>query len=161
MDTEQAAKVAKGLRQVSRALDRAVEAMQGIDKASRNALMDPLATACVIVSGKLRYIYDRYPEFEPPPKPPLLYSELTWSEVTLPSPVTADQLDEIILSILKPRLRKVLAVVLDAEERFNKVGWAISREVTAARLQELSDVGRIESDGDLRYWGASEVRLKD
>ena len=75
--------------------------------------------------------------------------------------MTEDQLDEVIFSLLKSRWRKVVAFVTDAEKRFKELGWTITYEATAARLQVLSDLDRIESAGDLRYWSNSEVRLKD
>ena len=41
-----------------------------------------------------------------------------------------------------------------------RLGLAISDEALAARIQVLTDSGRIEGVGDLRKWRFSEVRLK-
>ncbi|MGF6312404.1 hypothetical protein ABIB82_006295 [Bradyrhizobium sp. i1.8.4] len=162
MNREQAAELKKRLLNVGGALDRTVMAMGQIDKVERDTLWEHLNELYEIVYRRLLAgIYAQHPDLEPPPKPPHLFSELTWSEVTLPSSVTEDQLDEVIFSLLKSRWRKVTAFVTDAEQRFKELGWAISHEATAARLQTLSDLDSIESAGDLRYWGNSEVRLKD
>ncbi|MVT71140.1 hypothetical protein GPL21_39540 [Bradyrhizobium pachyrhizi] len=161
MDREQAAELKKRLLNVGRALDRTVMAMGQIDQAERDALWGHLNELYEIVHRKLLVgIYAQHPDLKPPPMPPHFFGELTWSEVLLPPSVTEDQLDEVIFSLLKSRWRKVVAFVTDAEKRFKELGWTITYEATAARLQALSDLDRIESAGDLRYWGNSEVRLK-
>ncbi|WP_338830099.1 hypothetical protein [Bradyrhizobium sp. 27S5] len=162
MDREQAAELKKRLLNVGRALDRTFMAMGQIDKGERDALLEHFNELHEIVYRKLLVgIYAQHPDLKPLPRPPHLFSEVTWSEVLLPPSVTEDQLDEVIFSLLKSRWRKVVAFVTDVEKRFKELGWTITYEATAARLQVLSDLDRIESAGDLRYWGNSEVRLKD
>jgi hypothetical protein len=41
-----------------------------------------------------------------------------------------------------------------------KAGWADTPEIIGARIEQLSDDDRIDSEGDLRYWRHSEIRLK-
>ena len=62
---------------------------------------------------------------------------------------------------MKPRWRKVAMVVAKAGERCKELGFEITHEALAARLQVLAESGRIEDVGDLRKWFFSEVRLKD
>lgn len=154
--------------QIFDALDAMCEAernIAGLGKQERIRFDDSVQAIIADLEDKLLFpICEQYPDLLPPTeeqRPSILCSELTWSEVNLPSSVTEDQLDEVIMSLLKPRWRKVLWFVTIAEERYKELGWAISHEATAARLKVLSDMDRIEGIGDMRYWGNSEVRLKD
>ena len=109
-------------------------------------------------------IYDQFPDLMslelheelPPPT-----SELAWNDVRLPRAVTEAALDDIIMSLLKPRWQKVARLLADAEKRCEELTLPISPEMIAARLRFLSDSDRIEGIGDLRMWRHSEVRLKD
>jgi hypothetical protein len=92
---------------------------------------------------------------------PTISSELRWDQVRLPPSVSEKDIDAIIFLVMKPRWRKVAAVVGDALGRCRQLGLEISDEALAARLQALAEAGRIEGIGDLRKWRFSEVRLKD
>jgi hypothetical protein len=61
---------------------------------------------------------------------------------------------------MQPHWRKVAVVLAKALQRCEQLGLAISDEALAARIQVLTDSGRIEGVGDLRKWRFSEVRLK-
>ncbi|WP_407149701.1 hypothetical protein [Bradyrhizobium sp. ORS 86] len=165
MKREYAERIGGHLLDAVEAMYKAEMAIAGLGKQERIRYDDLLQEVLSDLEGKLLLpICEQYPDLLPPEeeeKPPLLCSELTWSEVKLPSGVTEDRLDDVIISLLKSRWRKVAAFVTDAEKRFKELGWTISHEATAARLQVLSDLDRIEAVGDLRYWGNSEVRLKD
>jgi hypothetical protein len=41
-----------------------------------------------------------------------------------------------------------------------RLSWPLTPETVGARIEELSDDDRIDSEGDLRYWRHSEIRLK-
>ncbi|OKO76075.1 hypothetical protein [Bradyrhizobium sp. NAS96.2] len=154
--------------QVFDALDamyKAEMAIAGLGKQEQIRFHDSVQEIIADLEDKLLVpICEQYPDLLPPTEersPRILCSELTWSEVTLPPSVTEGQLDEVIMSLLKPRWRKLLRFVTEAEERYKELGWTISYEATAARLKVLADMDRIEGIGDMRYWGNSEVRLKD
>ena len=165
MKREQAVWIIDHLRDAFEAMEKAERAIAGLAKEERLRFDNLLQEVVLDLEDKLLLpICEQYPDLLPPAeedRPPLLCSELPWSEFKLPPSVTEDQLDEIILSLLKSRWRKTAMFVTQAEKRFKELGWVISYEATAARLQVLSDLDRIESVGDLRYWGNSEVRLKD
>ncbi|NEV02843.1 hypothetical protein [Bradyrhizobium uaiense] len=154
--------------QVFDALDAMYEAeraIAGLGKQERIRFHDSVQEVIADLEEKLLLpICEQYPDLLPPTEerePSILFSALAWSEVKLPSSVTEEQLDEVIVSLLTPRRRKVVWFVTMAEERYKELGWAISHEATAARLKALSDMDRIEGIGDMRYWRNSEVRLKD
>ncbi|KWV59909.1 hypothetical protein AS156_02840 [Bradyrhizobium macuxiense] len=165
MKREQAVQIIDHLRDAFKAMEKAERAIAGLAKEERLRFDDLLGEVVLDLEDKLLLpICEQYPDLLPPEeevRPPLLCSELPWSEVKLPSSATEDQLDQIILSLLKSRWQKTAMFVTTAEKRFKELGWVISHEATAARLQVLSDLDRIESVGDLGYWANSEVRLKD
>ncbi|UGY18544.1 DUF3658 domain-containing protein [Bradyrhizobium septentrionale] len=161
MDRERAAELKKRLRNVGRALDRAVIATKGIDKVECDALLEHLTKACAIVYGKLFDIYDQHPELKPRPKPPRISSTLTWDEVSLSRSVSVTELDRIIFSVMERQWRKMMMIVGQAFVECTDIGLAINSETIAARIQALASAGHFESQGDLRYWGNSMIRLKD
>ena len=164
MKRDQAARIHNHLVDAYKALDKARMAIAGLGKAERLALDGRLCAIFVnLEENLLQPIYQQYPDLEPAEiesEPPMVSSELTWSEVRLPPSVTEHQLDELIFSLLTPRWQKT-AMLLARAERCEKLGLPISDEMIAARLRMLSESGRIEGVGDLRMWRHSEVRLKD
>ncbi|QIG96374.1 MULTISPECIES: hypothetical protein [unclassified Bradyrhizobium] len=165
MNREYAERICLQIFDALDAMYKAEMAIAGLGKQERTRFHRSVQEVIADLEDKLLLpICEQYPDLRPPTeeqRPRILCSELTWSEVNLPSSVTEDQLDEVIMSLLNPRWRKVLWFVTIAEERYKELGWTISHEVTAARLKVLSDRDRIEGIGDMRYWGNSEVRLKD
>ena len=165
MERGQAGRIVNHLRDALEAMEKAERQIAGLGKAERLRLGDLLREVVLDLEDKLLLpICEQYPDLLPPQEkrsPRILCSELRWSEVKLPSSVTEDQLDRVILSLLKSHWRKTAAFLTDAAKRYKELGWTIGDEATAARLQVLSDEDRIEAVGDLRYWGYSEVRLKD
>ena len=91
---------------------------------------------------------------------PRIDSELTWDQVRLPPPLTEAEFDKAIFSTLNPQWLKVAAIVIRVAEKYEHLSPPITFEMVAARLQALSDAGVIESQGYLRMWRHSEVRLK-
>jgi len=165
MKREQAVRITGHLLDACEALDKADMAIAGLGKEERLRFDRLLYEIIQHLEDKLLLpICEQYPDLLPPEperEPPVVCSELTWSDVNLPSSLTEDQLDEIIFSLLKPRWQKTAAILIYAEKRCKELGLPISDDVIAARLRALSDSDRIEGIGDLRLWRHSEVRLKD
>lgn len=140
-------------------------AIAGLGKAERIELEDGLYSVVGALEDELlQPIYDQYPNLEPPKsdQEPYVYScELTWDEVRLPPPVTEQQFDEIIFSVMQPTWRKTAMMVSLVMKRCEELGLPIEDKMIAARLKVLSDSDRIEGIGDLQSWLHSEVRLKD
>jgi hypothetical protein len=90
---------------------------------------------------------------------PTFDSMLRWDEVELPSSITESDLDDIIFSAMHPQWRKTAMILVKAGERCRERSWPIGLEVLAARIQALAEAGRIDHQGELRYWRFSEVRL--
>jgi hypothetical protein len=55
---------------------------------------------------------------------------------------------------------KTARIVGDVAVECERLAWLIPSEIIGARIEELADEDRIDSEGDLRYWGHSEIRLK-
>jgi hypothetical protein len=62
--------------------------------------------------------------------------------------------------MLGKRLMKTARIVGDVVVECERLAWPITPEIVGARIEELSDEDRIDSEGDLRYWRHSEIRLK-
>lgn len=164
MKREQAVRINDHLLDAYKALDQARMAIAGLGKAERIELGDWLDEVVGALEDELlQPIYDQYPDLEPPKsnREPLTFvCELTWDEVQLP-PVTEEQFDEIIFSVMKPTWRKTAMMVSLVMDRCKELGLPIEDKMIAARLRVPSDSDRIEGIGDLRSWLHSEVRLKD
>ncbi|GIQ75775.1 hypothetical protein BraRD5C2_42170 [Bradyrhizobium sp. RD5-C2] len=160
MDRERAVELKKHLQNVGRALERTVMATKGIDKTECDALLGHLTKAVAIVYGKLYDIYAEHPELEPRPKRPRISSKITWDEVSPNLSVSVSKLDQIIFSVMEPRWRKMMLIVGQAFLNCTDIGLVINSETIAARIQALASAGHFESQGDLRYWGNSMIRLK-
>ena len=59
-----------------------------------------------------------------------------------------------------PRWLKTARIVGDVSKHYRSLGIELDPAIAAARLKAMVDSGLIESAGDLRKWGFSEVRLK-
>jgi len=87
-------------------------------------------------------------------------STLRWKDVVLPASVTEADVDELIFAALKKNWRKVAMIVGNVFQTCETRSIPLSDEVIAARIQELAEAGRIESQGNLAKWRYSEVRLR-
>lgn len=165
MNREQAAELHECLLDAYSNLERARRAIAGLNKEERASFSDLLIEVTDPLQFEvLQALYDRYPDLEPPREAveePYIDSELRWDEVRLPPSISEKDVDAAIFSVMSPRWRKVAAIVPRAQERCHQLGFEISYEAVAARLQALAEAGRIEDFGDLRMWRFSEVRLKD
>jgi hypothetical protein len=165
MKREQAAEINRHLLDAYSAMERARRAIAGLGKEERARFSDLL----IEVIGSLQFevlaaIYDQYPDLEPPREgmeEAHIDSELRWDQVRLPPSMSEKDIDAIIFSVMNPRWRKVAMIVGRAREKCRELGFEVSDEAFAARLQVLAQAGRIEDFGDLRMWRFGEVRLKD
>ena len=86
-------------------------------------------------------------------------STLRWKDIVLPASVTESDVDKLIFAALKENWRKVALIVGNVFQTCEARSIPLSDEVIAARIQELAEAGRIESQGNLTKWRYSEVRL--
>jgi len=105
-------------------------------------------------------LFDRFADLMPLKEFPAISSTLRWDNVQLPPSVNEADIDLVILSVAKPRLQKMAAIVGNALQRCKQLGLPIDGEAFVARIQMLADSDRLEAAGDLRKWRHSEVRLK-
>jgi hypothetical protein len=160
MNKAQAADIQKHLLEAAAAINRASAAIFTLGE-ERKAFAGPLGDISVALHFELlRAVYDQYPELKPPEELPAISSTLRWDEVVLPPSVSDIDLDAILFSFLKPQWRKTALIVGQATRRSQILALAIGAEMFGARLAALADAGRLESQGDLRKWGHSEVRLR-
>lgn len=105
MDRARAAELKDLLLDVGDALGSAAGAMVRFGGDERDVLLTDIQEVYEIVYERLlKRIYDGHPELAPPPETPHLSSELSWDEVSLPSSVSATEIDRIIFSVMQPRL---------------------------------------------------------
>ena len=161
MDRTQAEEIQKHLLDAAGAIDRASKVIFDLDKDDRVTLAAPLGE---IVSALhfdlLQAIYARYPELKPRAEPAVISSALRWDDIALPGSVSETDIDQIILSVLNLQWRKTAVVVGNALTRCRQLDLPIGAEALGARVQALAESDRLESQGDLRKWRHSEVRLR-
>ena len=87
-------------------------------------------------------------------------STLRWKEVVLPASVTEANVDALIFAELNEQWRKVARIVARTFQACESRSMPLSNQVIAARIQDLAEAGRIESQGNLAMWRHSEVRLR-
>jgi Protein of unknown function len=75
------------------------------------------------------------------------------------TPIPTSQIDEVILSVLTPKWRKVAMIIGMAKDVFENKQIEIDEDTLASRVEALCEEGRIESQGNLSNWRGSEVRL--
>ncbi|MFL6790804.1 MAG: DUF3658 domain-containing protein [Bradyrhizobium sp.] len=69
-------------------------------------------------------------------------------------------LDSIIFSFASSRWQKTARVIVQADKRCEELALPIDTEVLRLRILELAETNRLDSQGDVRKWRHSEVRLK-
>ena len=161
MDLRQATDIAKHVHDAADAIDRASAIILALEQQDRAALADPLSKSfqlCISSScGRFTIairICDR--------RKTKRASSIRYCDgrtLCYPHRVSEADLDQLILSALKPNRLKTARVVGDLVTRCEALAWPIDKEMLAARVQALAEAGRIESVGDLRAWRHSEVRL--
>jgi hypothetical protein len=162
---DRAERLVSYLEDAEESLQRALRAASGFPKEQRLKFSEHIDEAVAILNSEVwNPIYDAYPDLAPEYEslePPAIDSELSWDDVRLEPPLTAKDVDDILLPLLRSYWKKVLRVLFEARDSCNINGLAIDYKILAARLRDLSDRNQIEGIGDLRRWGHSEVRLKD
>ncbi|MFL6837996.1 MAG: DUF3658 domain-containing protein [Bradyrhizobium sp.] len=68
-------------------------------------------------------------------------------------------LDSIIFPFVSSRWQKTAMVIVKANKRCEELVLPIDTEVLGLRILELAETNRLDSQGDVRKWRHSEVRL--
>jgi len=159
MDQSQAAEIHEYLLDAAYSFEEARAAIAALGEADQEGLAAPLERLeTALHSELLRTMYDRFPGLDAPEEFPTIFSTLRWHQIRLPPTVSEADLDSLILSVMTQRFQKVAMILGKTHTQCREL--AISAEAVAARIQVLAEDGPLESQGDLRKWRHSEVRLK-
>lgn len=165
MTREQAAEIQRHLLTATKAINRVAGLAFDLDRVEdRKAFAEFVSSAYGALQHEMldKVIYRQFPDLRPPSKERWrIDSKLTWDKVSLPPSVTVTDFDRVILSEMSPHWRKTARIVGNVSEQYRSLGIDMDPAIAAARLMAMVDSGLIESAGDLRKWGVSEVRLKD
>ncbi|MEO8322302.1 MAG: hypothetical protein ABJA75_04830 [Bradyrhizobium sp.] len=162
MDKKQATEILKNALKALDAIEHAGEIVIKIDKAARLELADPIEE----IVGQLNYtllpaIYHRYPELRPTEGERAAVSVYhCWEDVDLRGKISEAELDAILFSVMRPRWQKTMMVIARAEKRCQELKLQIEMVVLGLRLLVLAESDQIESQGPVRMWRHSEVRLR-
>lgn len=161
MNRTQAVEIQKHMLDAADAINRASEIINALDEEGRAVLVPALKEIILALHFELlQAIYIRYPDLRPPEVDRhLVDTARRWEEIVLPASVCATDLDTIIFSVLKLQWQKTAVVISRALERCETLGLPLDAEVVGVRIQSLAEADRLESQGDLRKWRYSEVRL--
>jgi hypothetical protein len=161
MDRTAAAEIHAHLLKASRAINRAEAIISTLDPDERETLFTPLGKVVVALHFELLgAIYRRHPDLEPPPKyMRYVDTKRRWKQIVLPESVSEDDLDAIIFSVVAKQWLKVANVLGKALKETEARNLLLDAQVIGARIRLLSETGRLESQGDVRKWRFSEVRL--
>jgi hypothetical protein len=162
MDKKQATEILKHALEAFDAIERAGEIVINLDKADRLALADPIEE----IVGQLNYellpaIYDRYPDLRPAEgERPAVSVYHCWEDVELRGKISEAELDAILFSVIGPRWQKTMMVIARANKHCEELKLEIEMVVLGLRLLALAESDQIESQGPVRMWRHSEVRLR-
>jgi Protein of unknown function len=161
MDRKQAAEIQEHMLDAADAIDQASRLISALDKENRAILAAPLgAIVSTLHFELLEAVYARYPDLRPPDDDRyIVETGRRWEDIALPETVSETDLDSAIFSVLKSQWQKTAAIISRAWNRSETLGLPVDIEVVGVRLQALAEAGRLESQGDLRKWRYSEVRL--
>jgi hypothetical protein len=159
MNRDQAAEILEYLLEAASELEEAraaatVLADEDEDAAALRALI------IKINSELLHTIFDRFGDLVPFKEFPEISSSLRWDQVQLPQSASEAQVDQILFSVMSLHWHKMARVIWEAVKLSEERSLGVSGEMFAARVQVLVEADRLESQGDLRKWRHSEVRLK-
>jgi hypothetical protein len=162
MDRTTAVEIQGHLLKAAKAIDRAREIIFSLDQDERSALAGPLGKIGSALQFELLHaVYKQYPDLRPPTREiPVINTVRRWEEIVLPESVAENDLDTIIFSFLSLRLQKTAMVIAKALQRCQELDLPVSDEVLGARILALVEADRLESEGNVRIWRFSEVRLK-
>ena len=161
MDRTKAVDIQAHLLRAARAINRAEAIISSLDAEDRKSLFDPLWNVVQPLHFQLlQAIYKQHPDLQPPAKGRrFVDTKRRWKEVVLPESVSEDDLDAIILSVVKTQWLKVAMVIVKAAKECQARNLPVDHEVIGVRIRFLSEADRLESQGDVRKWRFSEVRL--
>ena len=148
MDKTQATEIETHLRVAVDALHRAGDTIQALDETDRRSLADALADIVAPYTSNSGKYYKRYPDLEPPGEVPMISSTLRRNDVASAGRISEADLDALIFSVMSTQYRKVAMVIGTTLKQRRKLGWPISDEMIGARIQELDETDRLESQGD-------------
>ena len=160
MNPKQATELHKHLTDAADALDQASKVIFELPKEERGSLADQLGRVVSTLHFEMiPVIYAHHPELRPSEQRPTVSGSLRWEDVVLPSTVSEGKLDEVIFGVLTPRWQKIALVVGKSVNRCTELGYPVSADALAARIQALGQAKRLEIDGNPIMWRHSEVRL--
>lgn len=165
MNREQAIEIHKQLLKVNRAVDRAGNKISKLGEHEWMSLYNPVLDLRVLLRDRLLgKIYEQYPDLEPPIEGArFVDTKRRWKQIVLPESLSVDDLDAIIFSDVAKQWRKVARVIGKALEEIKARNLSVDSDeilqAIGARIIWLDEQGRIESQGDLRKWRFSEIRL--
>jgi hypothetical protein len=162
MDRTKAVEIQKHLLKAARAINRAEPIIFSLDQDDRVALATPLENVVMALHFELLHaIYKQHPDLQPPAKGRRnVDTKRRWKEIVLPESVSENDLDAIILSAVATQWLKVAMVISRALKKCEERNLPIDHEMIGVRIRFLSETGRLESQGDVRKWRFSEVRLR-
>jgi Protein of unknown function len=159
VDQEQAAEIFDYLLQAARELDEARAAADQLAEQDKDAAA--ISELAIKLNSELvEALFKRFPDLLPFKEFPAISSSLRWDQVRLPPSASEAQVDQIIFSVVAPYWHKMARIIWDAVKHGQELALGVTDEMFAARIQVLVEAGRLESQGDIRKWRHSEVRLK-
>jgi hypothetical protein len=161
MDRTKAVEIQAHLLKAARAINRAEAIISSLDRDDRVALANSLGNVVDALHFELLHaIYKQHPDLQPPARGRrTIDTKRRWKEIVLPESVSENDLDAIIFSTVLTQWRKVAMVISTAFKKCQARDLPIDHEVIGVRIRLLSETGRLESQGDVRKWRFSEVRL--
>jgi Protein of unknown function len=161
MDRKKTIEIHKLMLDAVEAHSRVELAIGALERGDRAAFAPSLgAVSEALHSELLAVMYRKYPDLRPPSGEHLhIISTLRWDEVSLPPSISVTEIDQLIFSFMKPRWQKTAMVVGNAFAHSREIGLPISDQVIAARIEALTQSGRIKNQGDVRKWRHREMKL--
>jgi len=162
MDRTKAVEIQRHLLDAADAIDRVSGIVSSLDEDDRAALSAPIAKIASTIHFELLHeaVYAHYPDLRSEvDERSAINTVRRWEEIILPESVSETDIDSIIFSALSVRWQKTAMVVGRALTECQKVLLPVSAEMLGARIRALAEADRLESQGDLRKWRFSEIRL--
>jgi hypothetical protein len=163
MDEMQAAELHGHLVDAIQALERAGGLISSRDEGDQSALLISIDKITSAIHAELlqEAVYARFPdlrsEFD---ERSFLDTVRRWKDIVLHEDVSDADIDAIIFSTLSTRWLKTARIIHDALKECERLQLPVSVEMLGVRIQALDEANKLESQGDLRKWRFSEVRLK-
>jgi uncharacterized protein DUF3658 len=162
MDRTRAAEIQRHLLEAADAIERAREIIFSLDEDDRAVLSAPIEKIASALHFELLHqvVYAHYPDLRwEVDERSDINTVRRWEEIILPEAVSDTDIDSIIFSNLSGRWQKTAMVVGNVLTECKRVQLPVSAEMLSARIRILAEANRLDSQGDLRRWRLSEVRL--